>query len=165
MASRNKRMPRRFLALCILLFASCAYGVELPETINEWHLTNEYITRLIPDVNSKDLGQIVYLDYARETPAGTLQIIITHGAGIGALYVPEKVNASKGLMPSDSGYEILEIAGKKAIIESQSFMPLVLAINVDDNTILTIESISLNHDEIINFAEKVLSSWNVTKLD
>ena len=148
---------RKFSVLLILLLAF---------EINGWHLTNEYITRLIPDANSQDLGQIIYRDYERENPAGTLRIILTEGVGTGSLYVPEKVNASKGLMPSDSGYEVLEISGRKAIIESQSFMPLVLAINVDDNIILTIESISLNHDEIINFAEEILlSEWNVTKSD
>ena len=150
-------MSRRFITLLLL---------ALSFHVNNWRLVNEYITRLVLDANSQDLGQVIYRDYEHEAPAGTLQVIITQGVGTGALYVPEKVNASKGLMPSDSGYEVLKVSGRKAIIESQSFMPLVLAINVDDNTILTIESASLSHDEIINFAEEILSQqWNITKSD
>lgn len=160
MASGNKRISRRIIAALLLLYCSCAYGAE------EWHLVNEYITPLIAVANSQDLGQVIYRDYERYNPAGLVTTILTKGVGTGALYVPEKVNAAKGLMPADSSYEVLEVVGRKAILENQSYMPLALAVHVDDNTILTIESISLNHDEIIKFAEEILlQEWNAIKSD
>lgn len=154
---------RKFLLVIFLLLSSCSYALELPEAINEWQCINENIVPLILDANGENLGRVVYRDYVRESPKGSLQIILTEGKGTGNLYVPEKINNSHGVMPSDSGYKILSISGHKSILESQSFMPLALAVNAGDNVILTIESSSLNENELINFAEEILSSWSSTK--
>ncbi len=99
----------------------------------------------------------------RDFPKGTLQIIMTEGRGTGSLYVPEGVRDSKGAMPAESGYEILNVAGRKSVLERREYMPLALAVDVAENVILTIETGSLTEDEIVSFAEEVLSSWRSTE--
>ena len=74
-----------------------------------WHLVNESITPLRE-------GKVIYRDYKCDSSNDTLQVIFTPGK----LYIPEKVNEKKGLLPSESDYEILEVAGKKAILEKKS---------------------------------------------
>ena len=114
-----------------------------------WQLINESITPLLE-------GRVVYRDYKRDNSNETLQIILTEGDEVGGLYIPDKVNEAKGVLPNESGYEILEVAGKKALIENKPYMPLALAVHVDENTTLTIESPSLNRDELINIATQIL---------
>ena len=162
---RGSESMKKFLLIFIcMLLSSCAYSLELPEKINDWHSVNEFITPLIASEKSQDLGRVIYKDYERENPKKNLQIILTEGKGTGNLYVPEKVKTSKGLMPSEAGYKILNVAGKSAILETQSYLPLVLAVKVDNNIVLTIESKSLNENEIVKFAEELLlSKWSNTK--
>lgn len=152
-------MKKIFAALIFALLSSGAYALELPEKIDEWHLTSEYIQPLNLEATSEDLGRVIYKTYERDAPKGTLEIILTEGAGTGSLYVPDEVKKSKGLMPA-SEYKIFEINGKKAILEIQSYLPLALAVEVNDDVVLTIESPSLNQDELIKIAEEILSSWN-----
>lgn len=154
---------RKFLLVIFLLLSSCSYALELPDYVSEWKCVNENITTLILDANNENLGRIIYRDYVRESPKGSLQIILTEGKGTGNLYVPDSVNNSQGFMPPEGSYKILSISGHKSILESQSFMPLVLAVSAGDNVILTIESSSLNENELVNFAEEILSSWSSTK--
>ncbi len=147
----------------MMLFSGGAYALELPDTVNEWRCVNEHVVPLILDVNSENLGRMVYRDYVRDFPKGTLQIIMTEGRGTGSLYVPEGVRDSKGAMPAESGYEILNVAGRKSVLERREYMPLALAVDVAENVILTIETGSLTEDEIVSFAEEVLSSWRSTE--
>ena len=168
---RNKRMLKKLVSALIILilnftfnftfnFTSCAF--EIPDKIGEWYLEREYSQPLIADVKSQDLGCVVYRNYRRNSPIGTLEIILTQGKGTGNLYVPDTVGNSKGVMSSEADYKILEISGKKAILENQSYLPLALAVNADDNVVFTIESSSLNESEIVNLARSILS-WNITK--
>ena len=149
-------MKKIFAALIFALLSSGAYALELPEKIYEWHLTGGYVQALMPDAISEDLGRVIYKTYERDAPKGTLEIILTEGTGTGSLYVPDEVKKSKGLMPA-SEYKIFEVNGKKAILENQSYLPLAVAVNVSDDVILTIESPSLNQDELIKIAEEILS--------
>ena len=159
-----KKFMLLIFALVILNLNFKSYGFEIPDKINEWHLVKEFSQPLIADVKSQDLGCVIYKKYERNSPVGTLQIILTEGKGTGNLYVPENVKNSKGVMPAGAGYKVIEISGKKAILENQSYMPLALAVNVDENIILTIESKALDENEIVNFAKEILS-WNITKSD
>ena len=156
-------MRRLFFAVMMLLAASCAFALELPDSVNEWQCVNEHVTRLIPDATSEYLGRVVYRDYVREAPGGLVQVILSEGAGTGNLYVPEKLNDTKGVLPTDSRYKLINVAGHKSILESYPYMPLALAVSVGDNVILTIESGSLNEQEIVSFAEEILSRWRTTK--
>ena len=158
-------MIRKFLALIILMICSPVYALEVPDAIGEWRMAGENIMPLITEYNQEVLGRVVYRTYKRENPSGVLEIIITEGEGAGSLYVPEKVNSNDGMMPSDSGFEVLSVAGHNAIIEKQSFMPLVLAVNAGDNITINLESSSAGKDELLRIAEVILSSWRVTKSD
>ena len=129
-----------------------------------WQLVSEHVQPLIPDATSEDFGRVIYQTYERESPRATLEVILTQGKGAGSLYVPNSVNASKGLMPA-GGYEVLEVGGKRAILETQSNLPIALAVDVGDNVALTLESASLSREEILKVAEETLSSWKNTKSD
>ena len=129
-----------------------------------WTLINEFVQPLIPSANSEDLGHVIYRTYEKKSPQETLEIILAEGKGIGNLYVPEHVKNSKGLMPA-SEYKILEVGGKKAIFEKQPYLPSALAVAVDDNIILNLESSSLNEKDLISIAEEILSSWKNMKSD
>ena len=156
-------MRSLIFAVMMILAASCAFALELPDSVNEWQCVNEHVTSLVPDATGESLGRVVYRDYVREAPNGLVQVIMTDGEGTGNLYVPEKLNDSKGVLPTDSRYQLLNVAGHKSILESYPFMPLALAVSVGDNVILTIESGSLNENEIVSFAEEILSRWRTTK--
>ena len=153
-------MKKFLIIIAFFLFSPFIAHAEIK--ISDWTLTKEFITPLIPDANSEDLGRVIYKTYERKSPRGILEIILTEGKGTGNLYVPENVDENKKLMPA-SEYKILEVDGHKAILENQSFLPLVLAINVDDNVILNIESSSLNQEELVSIAKQILSSWKNTK--
>ncbi|MBQ7215398.1 MAG: hypothetical protein IJS39_05385 [Synergistaceae bacterium] len=146
-----------------LVFSGCGYALELSDTVEEWHCVKEYIVPLILDAGSEDLGRMVYRDYVRDFPKGTVQIILSEGRGTGSLYVPESVRDSEGAMPAESGYRILSIAGRKSVLENRAYMPLALAVDAGDNVILTIETGSLTENEIVSFAEEILSSWRNTE--
>ena len=154
---------RKLVLLMMLMSAASCYAFDLPDSVREWRCVNESVTPLILDVNGENLGRIVYRDYEREAPKGYVQVIMTEGSGTGSLYVPERVKDSRGVMPSDSGYKILSISGRKAIMESKSYMPLVLAVSAGDNVVLTIESGSLSEQELVSFAEEILSQWKNTE--
>ena len=156
-------MRKAVFAVMLVFAAKCAFAFELPDSVNEWQCVNEHVTRLVPDATGESLGRVVYRDYERETSRGLVQVIMTDGTGTGSLYVPEKLNDSKGVLPTDAGYKLLTISGRKSILEAPSYMPLALAVNVADNVILTIESGSLNENEIVSFAEEILSRWRTTK--
>lgn len=154
------------IAFCLVSFAACdsVSALELPNRVGEWQTVSTNILPLVTTYNGESHGRVVYRTYKRESPSAFLDVILTEGAGAGSLYVPEKVNGSKGMMPNDSGFEVVKVSGHDAIIESQSFMPLVLAVSVEDNITLNIESPSANKEELVRIAEEILS-WKDTKSD
>lgn len=152
-----------FAVIMVWLYAGCVYALELPDSVKEWRCVNEHVVPLVLDVNSENLGRMVYRDYVREFPRGSVQVILTEGRGTGSLYVPEGVRDVAGAMPAESGYELLDVAGRKSVLEKRAYMPLALAVSAGDNVVLTIETGSLSEKEIVNFAEGVLSSWRSTE--
>ena len=154
---------RKVFALLMLMICSPVFAAELPETLGEWHSVSKYIQPLITEYNGESQGTVTYMTYSRESPSANLDVILTEGAGTGNLYVPEKVNNEKGMMPSDSGFEVLTVGGHDAIIETHAFMPLALTVKAGDNVTLTLESPSSGRDELLRTAEVILSSWRVTE--
>ncbi len=154
---------KKFLVIIIIILSlsSEALSFELPDEIYLWHSMSEHVVDITPTSTGENLGRVVYRDYSQGK--FTLQVILAEGVGAGELYVPEKVNDVKGVMPSEADYKVLEVAGRKSILESRSFMPVALAVRLDDNSSLTIESFALNEAEIVKFAEEFLSSWKNTK--
>ena len=146
---------RKLVIAVIMMCTSCAYAMELPDSVNEWRYVNEHVVTLTPSADGVNLGRMVYRDYERESPRGYVQVILTDGTGTGSLYVPERVRAG-GLMPSDSEYRILDIAGRKAILERHENIPLSLAVDADNNVVLTIESSALDEEGIIEFAVNIM---------
>ncbi len=144
------------IAFCLVSFAECVSALELPNRVGEWQTVSTNILPLVTTYNGESHGRVVYRTYKRESPSAFLDVILTEGSGAGSLYVPEKVNASKGMMPNDSGFEVLKVSGHDAIIESQSFMPLVLAVNLSRDVTLTVESFALDEKEIISFTEDMI---------
>ena len=157
---------RKIFAVCVIVFALCgmSYADELPDSVGEWHSVSTNITQLITSYNGESHGRVIYRTYKRESPSGFLDVILTEGSGTGTLYIPQKVNDSQGMMPNDSGFELVKVSGHDAIIESQSYMPLVLAVNAGDNITLNLESTSAGKEELIRIAEEILS-WRSTKSD
>ena len=158
-------MRKVFLAAIMVMFAQTAFALELPDTVGEWRCVNEHVLPLVADANGEELGRMVYRNYEREAPKGSLQVILSEGTGTGGLYVPDTVNDSHGAMSAESGYRLLTLAGYPAILEVHSYMPLALAVKAGDNVVLTIESPSLDESGIAGFAEEILSSWNNTESD
>ncbi len=150
-------MKRIFFAFVVVLAlcGACHAGM-LPDVVGEWRCVNEHVQSLMTEYNHESHGQITYRTYTRESPAGTLDVILTEGSGAGSLYVPENVRASKGVMPSESGFEVVDIAGLKAIIEHHNHMPVALAVNVSGDMTLTVETLALDVEGVIDFAGNML---------
>ena len=151
---------KKFLLIFLIIFlfsASTSYALELPDNINEWHAVKSKIVPLI--ASNQNLGEIIYKSYTRQKPLGNLEIILTQGKGAGELYIPEHVNNNnKDSLFKASGYEITNISGMSAIIEKVENLPLALAVKVNNNITLTIETHSLNESELIKFAGDLLSN-------
>lgn len=154
---------KKFLAIIItiLLFTSRIHALELLDEIREWHSVSEYVQPLIASKDNTDFGRCVYKSYVRESPKSYMQVILTEGRGTGTLYVPERVNDSKGVMYSPSRYEILNVAGHNSIIEHHENLPPSLAVSVSKDIILTLEADSLDDNEMIELAEELVK--NITE--
>ncbi|MBQ7733658.1 MAG: hypothetical protein IJT58_06530 [Synergistaceae bacterium] len=150
---------RKFLAvLALLLLPSFAGAFELPAKVAGWESSGEQVVPLITRPDNIELGRCVYKSYVREAPFCEVQVILTEGKGPGTLYVPDEIKNSGGLFPSSSGYKVMSVGGRRAILETNENLPMSLAVRVDDNVTLTIESNALDESEIVIFAEKLLTS-------
>ncbi len=145
-----------FLSL-MLIFAKESEALNIPDKIGDWNLESEFVTPLITDLNSQDFGRCIYRNYSRKKTVENLTIIHALGKGFGNLNVPLEIRASnsKTVMQSQSVYEILEVAGHKAIFEKHENLPDVLSISVGDFETLTLESYSLKQTELVGIAEEI----------
>ena len=67
------------------------------------------------------------------------------------------MNDSEGIFKSGAGYEIMSIAGRRAVLEISENLPMSLAVKYDTNTTITIETNALDKSGLVNFAEKLLT--------
>ena len=160
-------MKLKFLTvlMIVMMTGSQAFSAELPDSFGQWRSVNKNILPLVTEYNQESHGRVVYVTYKKISLSAVLDVILTEGTGAGNLYVPEKIRSEKGMMPSDSGFELLEISGRRAILERQSFMPLALSVKAGDNITLTLESSQVGRDELVKAAEEILSSWKATESD
>ncbi|MBQ7193029.1 MAG: hypothetical protein IJR98_01490 [Synergistaceae bacterium] len=160
-------MKLKFLTvlMIVMMTGSQAFSAELPDSFGQWRSVNKNILPLVTEYNQESHGRVVYVTYKKISSSAVLDVILTEGTGAGNLYVPEKIRSEKGMMPSDSGFELLEISGHRAILERQSFMPLALSVKAGDNITLTLESSQVGRDELVKAAEEILSSWKATESD
>ena len=128
----------------------------LPDDIGEWRAVSTAVTPLITEYNHESQGSVTFRTYKRESPSAILDVILTEGAGTGKLYIPEKVNDSEGMMPCESGFELVKVSGHDAILESHPYMPLALAVMLGLDATLTIETASLSREQIIGFTENMI---------
>ena len=154
---------RRIFAGLMVVVMTCgtAFALELPETLGEWHSVSTSIVPLITEYNHESHGRVTYSTYKRESPSAVLEVILTEGTGTGSLYVPEKVNDAPGMMPSDAGYERLTVVGHDAIIEVVPNMPLVIAVNVSGDVVLTVEGRGVDAGGISGFAERIMGGLKI----
>ena len=160
-------MKLKFLTvlMIVMITGSQAFSAELPDSFGQWRSVNKNILPLVTEYNQESHGRVVYVTYKKISSSAVLDVILTEGTGAGNLYVPEKIRSEKGMMPSDSGFELLEISGHRAILERQSFMPLALSVKAGDNITLTLESSQAEWDELVKAAEGILSLWRATESD
>ena len=151
--------------MIVMMTGSQAFSAELPDSFGQWRSVNKNILPLVTEYNQESHGRVVYVTYKKISLSAVLDVILTEGTGAGNLYVPEKIRSEKGMMPSDSSFELLEISGHRAILERQSFMPLALSVKAGDNITLTLESSQVGRDELVKAAEEILSSWKATESD
>lgn len=152
---------RKVFLMMMLLTAGPVFALELPDNVGEWKTVTTNIIPLITEYNQESHGRVTYRTYVRENPSSTLDVILTEGTGTGNLYVPEKVNDTPGMMPSDSGYERLTVSGHDAIIEAVPNMPLVLAVSVSGDVVLTVEGRAIDAEGIARFAEKMIQNLKI----
>ena len=160
-------MKLKFLTvlMIVMITGSQAFSAELPDSFGQWRSVNKNILPLVTEYNQESHGRVVYVTYKKISSSAVLDVILSEGTGSGNLYVPESPNTEKGIMPSDSGFEILTVSGHQAILESHSFMPLALSVKAGDNVTLTLESSQAERNELVKAAEEILSSWKVTSSD
>ena len=154
----HKKIFTVLVFIILLSFSSRIHALELPDVIRGWHSVSEYVQPLIASKDNTDFGRCVYKSYVREAPKSYMQVILTEGRGTGTLYVPERVNDSKGVMYSPSRYEILNIAGHNSIIEHHENLPPALSVSVSKDIILTLEAGSLDDNEMIELAEEFVKN-------
>ena len=160
-----KSMKLITVLMIVMMMGSPAFSAELPDSFGSWQSVKKNILPLITEYNKESQGRVVYVTYKKISSSAVLDVILSEGTGSGNLYVPESPNTEKGIMPSDSGFEILTVSGHQAILESHSFMPLALSVKAGDNVTLTLESSLMGKDELLKAAEVILSSWKVTSSD
>ena len=157
-------MVKRIKAGCVILFLILMSGIlcandfnfnfNLPENFNGWNLRREYVKNLILDVNSEDLGKIIYRTYANKNNKD-LEIILMIGSSSGEFNIPNEKNLNPGIMRSDSEYKLINIFDHPAIIERVNFLPAALSIKISADCTLIFES-DLNDEQLINLAEEFL---------
>ena len=158
------------LALCFFLCSHClrpapclAQGTFLlPETFGEWKAEAEYATPL--KTASDDLGKWEDRLYVRTAPLARVEVLLMEGSGPGTLRVPPAAASDEGKTPLKdtpigfgATYETLTVAGLDAILEHEDLTGYALAVKLDKNQTLTVESKSLSREELLNFAERIIA--------
>ena len=149
------------LSFFFCLSPCSAYAAPLPDVLDEWHAdpiaTREFRTA------SEDLGQWQNRIYRRAAPIAGVEVGLMEGSGPGTLRVPDKPtpqnDAPLGFV---STYRTLNIAGKRAILERGEVTGQALAVALDKNRTLTLETKSLSEEEFLNFAERLVYALEQT---
>ena len=142
-------------ALCLGIFPLPVRAEPLPDTLNEWRATALHSTEL--NVASEDMGTWYSGTYSRSAPAASVEVNLMEGPGAGSLYIPDNGGRTNDApLGFSSTYETLDIAGKRAILERGEVTGQALAVALDKNRTLTLESKSLNTEELLDFADRLV---------
>ena len=78
------------------------------------------------------------------------------GSGPGPLRVPETVGSYDGVIEGQAEYQVLEVAGRRAVLERYPYLPLALSVAVSPDTVLTLESRTADEKDLAGLAEKII---------
>ncbi|MDR1379282.1 MAG: hypothetical protein LBJ36_09580 [Synergistaceae bacterium] len=148
------------MGLVILGVGRVAEAVPLPDVLDEWHSSQAQTTHL---TTSEELGRWTNRVYTRTTPIAGVEVNLMEGSGPGTLYVPEgEVTGNEGLLGFSSTYKTLTVAGKRAVLECGDVTGQALAVSLDKERTLTLETKSLSEKELLDFAVKLIAALEVS---
>ena len=111
----------------------------MPERAGDWSSDREDVTQFILEADSGDMGQWTRRLYTRESPGAAVEANLMEGPGPGPLRIPESVGSYDAVMEAKSEYRILEVAGRRAVLERGPLLPLALTVSLGKNRTLTLE--------------------------
>ena len=163
----NKRMdskPAWAVFLCLVCLVSAVPALALPETAGNWRSEEEYVLPLVLTANSEDVGRWTQRIYTQAEQPGSpaqrvfqqVEVNLMEGSGPGPLRVPEAVGSYDGVIKSQAEYQVLEVAGRRAVLERYPYLPLVLSVAVRPDAVLTLESRTADEKELVELAEKLI---------
>ena len=154
-----KRSSLYLTALFLVLYGisppPAAAGV-LPDAVGPWHGASVDVTPF--KTASEDWGAWHNRVYTRSAPPGRVTAILMEGPGPGTLRVPQGMVSADDL-PVGFGarYQTLEVAGRRAVLESHPLLGLVLAVDLGGNRTLTLESAGASQEELAELAEGIFA--------
>ena len=154
---------RRIIGALMVMGLMCGrvFALELPDSVGEWHSVSRHVQSLITEYNGESHGTVTYMTYVRESPSARVEVILTEGAGTGSLYVPENARGSRGVMPADSGYERLTVAGHEAVLETVPGMAVALAVCLSGDAVMTAEGQGVDAEGVVDFAGRMIDRLNI----
>ena len=153
---------RRELAAAFLagLLAGGAHAADLPTKVGEWRGTPPRVTEFTLTKNSENVGTWKNCVYTRAAPVASVEANLMEGAGPGTLFVPESggpQEPANGPLGPPPAYEVLNIAGKHAILESGEATGQALAVALGKDSTLTLETKNLSREELLSFARELIT--------
>ena len=125
-------------------------------------LSSQVKTAKTPEV----LGQWSYRVYTRTAPIARIEVNLMEGPGPGTLFVPQgeaavnKKNKNEerlGFSPTYETFLSTNVAGYPAILES-GILGQALCVALGKNRTLTLETQSLSSEELLKWAEKLITA-------
>jgi hypothetical protein len=151
----NSLMGILLMGLTVLGADRGAGAAPLPDALAEWRGSQTQTTRLTA---SEELGLWTSRVYTRVAPIAGVEANLMEGSGPGSLYVPEgEVVGNEGPLCFSSTYETLIVAGKRAILERGDTTGQALAVSLDKERTLTLETKSLSKEELLDFAAQLIA--------
>ena len=144
----------RLLALILALpFLPLPAYAELPE-ITGFRGEEERVFPLSSAAGT--VGQWTIRIYRREN-GGSLKVTLLTGAGPG-FFSPPEGGGKKDDRPLGFGstYEVVTLEGRRAVLEEVPSLGIALAVPLEKEGTLTLESSSLSREEILSAAEQLL---------
>lgn len=80
------------------------------------------------------------------------------GKGPGPLHVPAAVGSGDGVMDEEGTYRVLDVAGRRAILERHPLLAPALAVAVSPDTTLTLEGSGADEAELMDLAGRAVSA-------
>lgn len=80
------------------------------------------------------------------------------GKGPGPLHVPAAVGSGGGVMDEEGTYRVLDVAGRRAILEHHPLLAPALAVAVSPDTTLTLEGFGTDDTELLDLAGRAVSA-------